>query len=1660
VQVFGSNFQANLTVTVFFPNGGTGSLSGSGQIQNVTSNSFTMVIDFNNNPGSYSIRVNNPNGKQSSNFGFTVQQPPVQNPSVSSISPASPMSNAADQDVTVFGSNFLPNLTVSVTFPSGGGATLSGTQIQSVTPTSFVMRITLGAPGAWVIRVNNPDGGRSTAFNFNVGTVVQQPAITSINPTVPAASTTDQDITVVGSNFQPNLTVRATFPGGAATLSGAQILNVTPTSFVLRITFGAAGSWAIRVTNPDGGQSNNFNLTVVNVAGAPTISSINPASPVSNGSDQNVTVFGNNFRQDLHVNVTFPNGDGAVLQGSGQIFNVTQTSFVMRIKLNGDGNWGIRAANLDGAQSGLFNFAVQAASAPPTSIPTAVLAPVIGSRRVTQSNLGIADGKWEFDQHMTLLHRAGGGISGSNDKFAWDVNLYTPTNSNEDVGQPVYATADGDVVSYAGVAPGAAAGAVLIAHPNKTNPVWWSGYLHMKNIKVILGQHVTASTVIGEIGRAGANNDHLHFVIYYGENRGGGLISFNADINERGTSATSLPTIASLNPPTLTRSDKDQDVTVNGTNFQDGLTVSVGFPGGGSGSLQPPGQILSITPTSFVMRIKVNGEGTWSMRVNNRDGGQSSVFPFNVGTPAASPDKVPLIFIPGIAGSLLDEVKEDGSRENIWPGGILTNHYALTLDRRQTLHNIIAPDVIRTTVRNYPVKSIFVDTYYPLLEMLTNHTKGGYREYKVNDTPSRRTSTGCDLSQASSRPTLFVFAYDWRLSNADNAIKLKDYIGCVQKFYPGTQVDILAHSMGGLIARRHILNPGPRNVRRLVTVATPWLGAPKAINVLETGEFIDQDFHQLLVLDGTIKTLSEFFPGVQELIPSRSYFDLGLRPFGERDWDIDNDRKLTSEFSFDQMKNMLDKRYPRSIPGSASSLFHSSSQDDWSGDQLGVRYFHFYGIARQADTIGKVVTVRKVNCFPPRCEFVDTFDTQPIVGDGTVPVFSARRTAGTQNLNAPGATLRLFSYTQAANDHFADHSGLMLNPNVFNAVLDALSDTPSSSQSQEATAEAIATDTEPQVQPAYYLQVVGSPSVTVTDPFGNFTSPLSDTPDPGLPNVTQLARGKKALLVTIPTDGTYTVTLVSDGAPLSIDLTKGTDIETTQAIRYLDLSLPANVAARLRLSPQSVETLSVDQDGDGIFETTVSPTASVSGLTAGDKVPPVVSINESVGVGGTSVTVTATDVDSGVRSINFSLDGSNFQPFTGTLTLNPSQTPVVYAFADDNVANRSGLATLTLSAARTFQVSADNYAVNEGDGSVNITVTRSGDTSGESHVGYSTGPGTAQETSDYTATSGTLNFGPGESSKTITVLLTDDAFVESNETFTLTLRDPVGASLVAPAVSVVTIKDNDTALSPVNPADDAQFYVRQHYHDFLNREPDVSGLQFWTNEITFCGGNTQCQEVKRINVSAAFFLSIEFQNTGYLVYRLYKSAYGDGASPNVPGTVPVIRLQEFLPDSQRIGQGVAVGIGNWEQQLEANKNAFALEFVQRQRFLVAYPLSMTPAQFVDKLNQNASGVLSQLERDQLVAELSASTNVSAGRASVLRKVAESQALQRNELNRAFVLMQYYGYLRRNPDDPQDTDFRGWKFWLDKLNQFGGNFVNAEMVKAFISSDEYRRRFGQ
>ena len=396
--------------------------------------------------------------------------------------------------------------------------------------------------------------------------------------------------------------------------------------------------------------------------------------------------------------------------------------------------------------------------------------------------------------------------------------------------------------------------------------------------------------------------------------------------------------------------------------------------------------------------------------------------------------------------------------------------------------------------------------------------------------------------------------------------------------------------------------------------------------------------------------------------------------------------------------------------------------------------------------------------------------------------------------------------------------------------------------------------------------------------------------------------------------------------------------------------------------------------------------------------------------------------------------------------------------------------------ASSVQFNTASLRITEGGGDAVLRVTRLGDASTAATVDYATSDtsganncnmtnGAASSRCDYLATIGTLRFAANETAKNILIPIIDDSYAEGNETFAVTLSNPSGTVLGSPAVATVTITDNDIA-NGANPIDQAGIFVRLHYIDFLNREPDLSGVAFWTNEITSCGANAQCIEAKRINVSAAFFLSIEFQQTGYLIERLYKASYGDASGMStLNGThqlsVPIVRFNEFLPDTQKIGQGVVVNSPGWETVLENNRQAFTLEFVQRSRFITALPTSMSPGAFVDKLFLNAGVTPSTTARQDAINEFGSATNTAdvAARSRALRRVAENATLTQQEFNRAFVLIQFFGYLRRNPNDPQDTDYTGYDFWLTKLNQFNGNFINAEMVKAFITSGEYRQRFG-
>jgi hypothetical protein len=377
----------------------------------------------------------------------------------------------------------------------------------------------------------------------------------------------------------------------------------------------------------------------------------------------------------------------------------------------------------------------------------------------------------------------------------------------------------------------------------------------------------------------------------------------------------------------------------------------------------------------------------------------------------------------------------------------------------------------------------------------------------------------------------------------------------------------------------------------------------------------------------------------------------------------------------------------------------------------------------------------------------------------------------------------------------------------------------------------------------------------------------------------------------------------------------------------------------------------------------------------------------------------------------------------------------------------------------TFQFQVTGYTANESANRAIVTVTRSGDLTTPASVDYSTFDDTARQRTRYVPAVGTLNFAAGQSTRTFSVLLEDNALVEGSQALSVRLLDSNGGGLNAPGRAIVTVDDNDTPPITTNPLDNAQFFVRQNYYDFLSRSPDPGGLDYWTGQITQCGSDQTCINAKRIDVSNAFYFELEFQQTGSYVYRLYRVAYGNNqpsSNPNPNAGYPgedkkLLSYISFVSDRARVigGSGLA------QSQLN-----LANAFIKRSEFIATYPLSLDGPGFVD-------AVLAKMKADigaDLTSQRAALISLfnSGGRGAVIYRLADdnvdtnpinNRAFIDAEYNRAFVATQYFGYLRRNPDLP------GFVFWLNQVNSGALRDVNKQhaMVCSFVTSAEYQQR---
>ena len=386
----------------------------------------------------------------------------------------------------------------------------------------------------------------------------------------------------------------------------------------------------------------------------------------------------------------------------------------------------------------------------------------------------------------------------------------------------------------------------------------------------------------------------------------------------------------------------------------------------------------------------------------------------------------------------------------------------------------------------------------------------------------------------------------------------------------------------------------------------------------------------------------------------------------------------------------------------------------------------------------------------------------------------------------------------------------------------------------------------------------------------------------------------------------------------------------------------------------------------------------------------------------------------------------------------------------------------------TIQFSATNYTVGEGDGHATITVNRTGDTSGAATVDYRTTDtdtftvgcaaknGTAFGRCDYATVVGTLSFAGGEAAKTFVIPIIDDSYAEGTETFGVALSNPTGATLGAQTTATVTINDNETVDGP-NPillTNDAgiAFFVRQHYLDFLGREPEVG--EPWSPILRNCSNQFNTDPANsaagcdRITVSGAFFGSPEFKDKGIYVIDFYRVAFNR------------------LPQYSEFSVDLASITGATAAETNAKRAAFANNFVLRAEFATLAGMSnstyvttlmshmgqynLTSITTPDPANPDGT-VKVTLTTNDLINRLNG-VGGTLTRAQVLRAIVQSDEVTLNlEAVNAFVASQYYGYLRRTPDTG------GFNSWVNYLGAHPSDF--RTMVNGFVNSTEYRLRFG-
>jgi hypothetical protein len=599
--------------------------------------------------------------------------------------------------------------------------------------------------------------------------------------------------------------------------------------------------------------------------------------------------------------------------------------------------------------------------------------------------------------------------------------------------------------------------------------------------------------------------------------------------------------------------------------------------------------------------------------------------------------KNPVIIIPGIMASYLN--RNDDSKTEIWPdltSAIMTDDDYLDelimneIGKPDTSKPIMLPTDIFRKIKEK-------DFFDGLIKQLEN---SGYKE-------------GEDL---------FVFPYDWRLGINENVsgiyspalTSLEDKIKQILEKTGSEKIDIIAHSMGGLLAKSYIKNYGNGKVDKFIDIATPHLGSPDAFKVLMYGSDMGIKFSFLGLNADKVKEISQNMLSAYQLLPSRDYFSTSSKDYNYYLDDMDDfdSNGIKGKLSYDQTKEFIKNSGRNSFLLNSSVNIHNDI-DNIKLSDYGVKTYNIIGCG--VPTVGKIFTLGKKN----NKDF--EYDIAYISGDKTVPLRSAEYLDSIEKYYITGidhSTIPSSTSTKELVD-----SLLSIDTKTFN--LDNYKNVSTTSDNCK-------------LPNGTYLSFHSPVDVNIYDENGNHAGiEIGGNLENNISGVGyDIIENNK--FVFLPDDKQYEIKLnATDEGSFSSHIKKIQDGEVVETSYFSDLPLSStSTRAEVKISDTSSDIL-LDQAGDGFFEKSYTPSSIISGDSLVDRVSPetkIIFISPSSSSSAwlssdVIISFMATDTDSGILKTEYSLNNIDFIQATSSIKIIKEGENHIYYRSVDKAGN-------------------------------------------------------------------------------------------------------------------------------------------------------------------------------------------------------------------------------------------------------------------------------------------------------------------------------------------------------------------------------------------------------